>query len=386
MSGQDQRFMRLALALGARGLGTVWPNPAVGCVIVRDGVIAGRGWTQPGGRPHAEAIALAQAGERAAGATAYVSLEPCAHYGKTPPCAEALVQAGIGRVVSALTDPDPRVAGRGHARLRAAGIELLEGIEAQTARQANAGFLSRVQRGRPLLTLKLAMTLDARIATATGQSRWITGPQARRRVHLMRATHDAVLIGAGTARADNPDLSVRDLGIARQPVRIVADARLGLSPDSRLGRSLDLAPVWLLHGPQAPVDAQEMWAELGATLIPCALDPMGRLDMRDALARLSARGLTRVLCEGGGGLAASLVRDDLVDDLSVFSAGHLFGADGTAGLAALGVTGIEPHRWHLHGAQAIGQDLMHVWRRVGGALDATAGASSAKALNLETNS
>jgi len=369
MTGQDQRFMRLALSLGARGLGGVWPNPAVGCVIVRDGIIRGRGWTQPGGRPHAEAHALAQAGTAAAGATAYVSLEPCAHHGKTPPCADALITAGISRVVTAITDPDPRVAGRGHDRLRAAGVEVKERVEAEAARQVNAGFLSRVQRGRPLLTLKLALTLDARIATAAGQSRWITGPQSRRRVHLMRATHDAVLVGAGTARADNPDLSVRDLGIARQPVRIVADARLGLSPDSRLGRSIDHAPVWLLHGPNAPVDAGEMWAELGATLIPCALDPMGRLDMRDAMAQLGARGLTRVLCEGGGRLAASLVQDDLVDDLTVFSAGHLFGADGTAGLAAMGVTGIEPHRWRLHQAQAVGQDLLHVWRRVNGPLD-----------------
>lgn len=359
----DTRFMRLAIALGARGLGNVWPNPAVGCVIVKDGVILGRGWTQPGGRPHAEVRALAQAGARAAGATAYVSLEPCAHYGQTPPCAEALVAAGVARVVSALTDPDPRVAGRGHARLRAAGVAVREGVEAAAARQVNAGFLSRIERGRPMLTLKLALTLDARIATATGESHWITGAQARRKVHLMRARHDAVLVGAGTARADDPDLRVRDLGDLGQPVRIVADSRLRLPLDSRLGRSLEAAPVWLLHGPDAADGVCAQWQARGARLVACGLDPSGRLDIAEALAKLGVAGLTRVLCEGGGGLAASLVRADLVDDLAVFSAGHLFGADATPALAAIGVAGIGAHRWRLVRSGAVGGDLFHLWRR-----------------------
>lgn len=366
MSGDDdRRFMRLALALGARGLGAVWPNPAVGCVLVQGGVIVGRGWTQPGGRPHAEVMALRQAGDRARGATAYVTLEPCAHHGKTPPCAEALVAAGVARVVSALTDPDPRVAGGGHAILRAAGIAVTEGVEAEAARQANAGFLSKVVRARPMVTLKLALTLDARIATATGESRWITGAQARRRVHLMRATHDAVMVGAGTARADDPDLRVRDLGIDRQPVRIVVDSRLGLPLDSRLGRSLDRAPLWLLHGAAAPAAARRDWAARGAGLILCAGDAAGRIDMADALAQLAARGLTRVLCEGGGGLAASLVAGGLADELAVFSAGHLFGADGTPGLAAMGVGAIGETAWRLVSVRAEGADLFHLWRRAG---------------------
>ncbi|WP_417587146.1 bifunctional diaminohydroxyphosphoribosylaminopyrimidine deaminase/5-amino-6-(5-phosphoribosylamino)uracil reductase RibD [Pararhodobacter oceanensis] len=365
VSEADRRFMRLAVGLGARGLGAVWPNPAVGCVIVNAGRIVGRGWTQAGGRPHAEVHALAQAGEAARGATAYVSLEPCSHHGKTPPCAEALVAAGVARVVSALTDPDARVAGRGHAMLRAAGIDVSEGVEEEAARLANGGFLSRIQRGRPMLTLKLALTLDARIATAAGHSRWITGPEARRHVHMMRATHDAVLVGAGTARADDPDLRIRDLGITRQPVRIVADSRLSLPPESRLGRSLDQAPLWLLHTAQASEVARDMWRAEGAEVIECAQDPMGRLDLADALQQLGARGLTRVLCEGGGGLAASLVRGDLVDELAVFSAGHMFGADGTAGLAGLGVDEIPPHRWALSHSQQVGRDLLHQWRRVG---------------------
>ncbi len=364
----DARFMRLAIALGQRGLGRVWPNPAVGCVIVRHGaggrpVIVGRGWTQPGGRPHAEVEALAQAGAAARGATAYVSLEPCAHHGRTPPCAEALAQAGVARVVSALRDPDPRVDGGGYARLRAAGIEVAEGVEADAAAAANAGFLARIRLGRPFVTLKLALTLDGRIATATGLSRWITGPQARRRVHMMRAAHDAVMVGGGTARVDDPDLRVRDLGLAHDPVRIVADSRMGLSLESRLGQSIGAAPVWLLHGPQAPAALRRAWSSRGARVIGCRPDELGRLDIADALARLGAAGLTRVLCEGGGGLAASLIRAGLADELVVFSAGRLFGADGTAALAAIGVTELGETAFTLHETRACGDDLMHRWRR-----------------------
>ncbi|MCB1362205.1 MAG: bifunctional diaminohydroxyphosphoribosylaminopyrimidine deaminase/5-amino-6-(5-phosphoribosylamino)uracil reductase RibD [Rhodobacter sp.] len=364
MADDDGRYMRMALGLAARGLGTVWPNPAVGCVLVRDGVVVGRGWTQPGGRPHAEVRALAQAGAAARGATAYVTLEPCAHHGKTPPCAEALIAAGVVRVVTALTDPDSRVSGRGHAMLRAAGIPVTEGVEAEAAHRANLGFLLRVREGRPMVTLKLALTLDARIATASGESRWITGPEARRRVHLMRARHDAVLVGSGTARADDPDLTVRDLGIDRQPVRIVTDSRLGVSADSRLGRGARQSPVWMLHGPHAPAAAREAWSARGAELVPCATDPMGRLDVGAAVRALGARGLTRVFCEGGGGLGASLIAAGLVDELVVFSAGRLFGADGTPGLAGLGVTRIGPRDWALDGVESVGSDLMHRWRRL----------------------
>ena len=359
----DLRFMRLAIALGRRGLGQVWPNPAVGCVIVQGETIVGRGTTGAGGRPHAEAVALARAGAAARGATAYVSLEPCAHHGRTPPCAAALVNAGVARVVTPLTDPDPRVAGRGHAMLRRAGVTVTEGVAADAARAAHAGFLMRLGAGRPMVTLKLALTLDGRIATSAGTSRWITGPEARRRVHLMRAHHDAVLIGAGTARSDDPDLRVRELGIGRQPVRIVADSRLGLTPDSRLGRTLELAPVWLLHGPRAWRATRNAWVQAGAETIACATDALGRLDIADALGRLGARGLTRVFCEGGGGLAASLLQAGAVDELVVFSAGHAFGADGTAGLAAMGVTAIGPRPFDLVEAMPCGADLMHRWRR-----------------------
>ena len=355
--------MRLAIALGQRGLGRVWPNPAVGCVLVREGRIIGRGWTAPGGRPHAEPQALAQAGAAARGATAYISLEPCAHHGRTPPCTDALVGAGVARVVTALTDPDPRVCGGGHARLRAAGVEVCETVLEPEARAANAGFLMRMAQGRPRVTLKLAMTLDGRIATAAGESRWITGAQARRAVHAMRARHDAVLVGAGTARADDPDLRVRDLGVAAQPVRLVADPRLSLSPEGRLGRSAGETPVWMLHGAQAPAAAQAAWAATGARLIAVGQTAQG-LDPAAMLQALGAQGLTWLLCEGGGLLAASLLRAGLVDELAVFAAGRLLGAEARPGVGPLGLERLaEAPGFTLAELRPVGDDVLQIWRR-----------------------
>ncbi len=354
--------MAHALSLGQRGLGRTWPNPAVGCVIVHGRRIVGRGWTQPGGRPHAEVMALQQAGQAARGATAYVTLEPCAHHGQTPPCAEALIAAGITHVVTALTDPDPRVSGQGHALLRAAGVEVTEGILADAARAANAGFLKRVTQNSPLVTLKLATTLDGRIATSSGESRWITSPQSRRAVHALRLTHDAVLIGAGTARADDPDLTVRDLGASHQPIRIVIDPRLSHEAQSRLGRTARQTPVWLCHTDAAPKAAINAWAATGAKLILCeAAD--AQINLTDALQRLAALGLTRILCEGGATLAASLIADHLVDDLITFTAGKLIGATGHPALGPLpdaplknlpALSLIETHQ--------IGPDTMTRWR------------------------
>ena len=355
--------MHHALALAGRGLGRVWPNPAVGCVIVAEGIVIGRGWTQPGGRPHAEMVALAQAGAAARGATAYVTLEPCAHHGKTPPCAEALIAAGVARVVTALTDPDPRVSGGGHAMLRAAGIAVTEDVLADTALAQQAGFLSRVQRGRPLVTLKLALTLDGRIALADGTSRWITGPEARRAVHRMRAAHDAVLIGAGTARADDPDLQVRELGIGWQPVRVVADSGLRLDPAARLLRGVPEAPLWLLHAPDAPDPAR--WQGRGVQTLAVPRGAGGGLDPAGMLAAMGQAGLTRVLCEGGGQLGAALLRAGLVDRLAVFSAGHVFGAEGLAGIGDLARASIGPPRFRLISNRSLGGDLLHIWEDTG---------------------
>lgn len=360
----DERFMDLALSLGRRGLGSVWPNPAVGCVIVQGGRIVGRGWTQPGGRPHAEVVALAQAGEAARGATAYVTLEPCSHHGQTPPCAEALISAGIARVVVALGDPDDRVNGRGIAMFRAAGIEVVTGLGEAEARADQVGFLSRVERGRPMVTLKLAASLDGRIATATGESQWITGPEARRHVHAERMRHDAVMVGAGTARADDPSLTVRGLGAKRQPVRVVLSRHLDIPLDSVLARTAKEVPVWLIHGDRAPDGVVAAWEGLGARCIAVPV-VLGRIDVAAALAALGQAGLTRVFCEGGGGLAASLLAEGLVDEYVGFTAGIALGAEGWPSIAAMGVGALaDAPRLELVELRAIGGDVLHRWRAV----------------------
>jgi diaminohydroxyphosphoribosylaminopyrimidine deaminase/5-amino-6-(5-phosphoribosylamino)uracil reductase len=357
----DATHMAHALRLAARGLGNVWPNPAVGCVIVAGDRIVGRGWTQPGGRPHAEVRALEQAGPMAQGATAYVTLEPCAHHGHTPPCAEALIAAKVARVVTALTDPDPRVSGKGHAMLRAAGIAVTEGACQAEATRLNAGFLKRVTQGLPFLTLKLAATLDGRTATATGESRWITGPQARRKVHALRLSHDAVMVGSGTALADDPDLTVRDLGAQRQPVRIVLDRMLKHSPDSRLGRTARAHPVWLLHGPTAPEPRRQSWTDLGAMLIEVP-EAAGRLDLTAALKALAGKGLTRILSEGGSTLAAALIKARLVDDLALFSGAALIGAEGHSALGHLGLAVLaDAPRPRIRETVTLGPDLFSLW-------------------------
>jgi len=353
--------MRLALSLARRGLGNVWPNPAVGCVIVQAGRIVGRGWTQPGGRPHAETEALSEAGTAAKGATAYVSLEPCAHDGKTPPCAKALIDAGITRVVSATQDSDSRVAGKGHAMLRAAGIAVETGLLEHETRALNLGFFNRIELGCPLVTLKLATSLDGRIATATGQSQWITGPEARRAVHAMRARHDAVLIGAGTARSDDPSLTVRDLGMSRQPVRIVASHRLDLPLDGVLAKTAGEVPVWLCHGDGADPGLLSAWEGLGAHLLPCKTRE-GRLDPTDMLNALGRAGLTRIFCEGGGRLAASLLRNGVVDELVLINAGLALGADGLPSVGGLGLSELRhADRFTLKDVRELGGDVMHRW-------------------------
>ena len=359
----DARFMTTALALGRRGLGRCWPNPAVGCVIVAAGRIVGRGWTQPGGRPHAEVVALAQAGDAARGATAYVTLEPCAHHGKTPPCADALAAAGIARVVIALSDPDDRVNGQGIARLRDAGIEVVEGVGAAQARADQRGFLSRVTRGRPMVTLKLAASLDGRIATASGESRWITGPAARRAVHALRRGHDAVMVGAGTVRADDPALTVRGMGTVRQPVRVVVSRQLDLPLEGQLARTAGEVPVWILHGDRADPVRISAWRDAGAVLHAVPVRG-GRVDMTAALGVLGREGLTRVFCEGGGALAASLLAEDLVDEFVGFTAGLALGAEGRPALDAMGIGRLaDAPRFRLVDTRTLGGDVLHRWVR-----------------------
>ncbi len=359
MPSNDTRWMQLALSLGARGLGFVAPNPAVGCVIVQGGRLLGRGWTQPSGRPHAETMALAQAGA-CAGATAYVTLEPCAHTGKTPPCANALIKAGITRVVCPIADPDPRVSGKGFAMLRAAGITVDIGLMEKEARIANAGFLLTKEQSRPFITLKLAASLDGRIATASGESRWITGAVSRRYVHMLRASHDAVMIGRGTAEADDPMLDIRDLGLSHaNPVRVVLDSQLALNPGSRLAQTAAAIPLWMCHGTGAK--GLERWKKTNATLIETPADDTG-LSLQPLLQILAAKGLTRILVEGGGQLAASLIAANFVDRLEVFHAGLMLGASGTPALAALPYKSLADFPRFTHSeTKTLGSDTLSIW-------------------------
>jgi diaminohydroxyphosphoribosylaminopyrimidine deaminase / 5-amino-6-(5-phosphoribosylamino)uracil reductase len=334
----DRRFMQLALTLGRRGLGRTWPNPAVGAVVVRhdaaDPVVVGRGWTQAGGRPHAETEALGRAGRAARGATLYVSLEPCSHHGKTPPCADAIIAAGIARVVSALEDPNPEVAGQGHARLRAAGIALTVGVGAAEARRAHAGHIRRMRDGRPHVTLKLAVSADDKAGLAGRKPVAITGEAARDRVHLMRAENDAVLIGIGTALADDPLLTCRLPGMAaRSPVRIVLDSRLRLPPDGRLARTARDTPVWVIATASAPAPAERRLAEQGVEIL--RVEGTAAIDLGAAMKALAARGTTRLLAEAGPILAAALIEGDLVDEVALFRSQAVLGADGIDALEGL---------------------------------------------------
>jgi diaminohydroxyphosphoribosylaminopyrimidine deaminase/5-amino-6-(5-phosphoribosylamino)uracil reductase len=364
---EDLIHMRAALALARRGLGNAWPNPAVGCVLVKDGRVIGRGWTQPGGRPHAETEALRRAGAAARGATAYVTLEPCSHHGRTPPCCEALAGAGIARVVMAMRDPDPRVNGRGLAMLRGAGIAVEEGLLEAEARALNAGFFRRIQAGMPVVTLKLASTLDGRIATATGESRWITGEAARREVHALRARHDAILVGSGTVLADDPDLTCRIPGMERVPMlRVVADARLRTPPSARLVQSAGVAPVLIMTAHGHPPAAQAPFIAAGADIITAPAHAAGGLDLPSLLRALGRRGVTRVLAEGGAGLAAALLRQGLVDRLVWFHAPAVMGGDGHPALEGLRLAALSAMpRFRRVALRALGDDMLSEFERIG---------------------
>ena len=364
-SVDDLAHMRAALTLARRGLGEVWPNPAVGCVLVKDGRVVGRGWTQPGGRPHGETEALERAGAAARGATAYVSLEPCCHWGKTPPCTDALIAAGVARVVLPIEDPDPRVSGRGIAKLREAGIEVDCGLCAGEAAELNAGFFLRLKEGRPLVTLKLATTLDGQLATSTGESRWITGDLARDRAHLLRASHDAVMIGSNTVIIDDPRLTCRLPGLDEQsPVRIVLDSRLNVPLTARVVAEARAVPTWFItlrHGDPA---RREAFRSCGVELIEVAPTPAHMVDMPAAFQALGRRGLTRVLVEGGSTLAAVLLRAGLVDRLAWFHAPALIGGDGIPAVAGFGLHELaQAPRFERIAVETVGEDVLETLRR-----------------------
>ncbi|WPO40029.1 bifunctional diaminohydroxyphosphoribosylaminopyrimidine deaminase/5-amino-6-(5-phosphoribosylamino)uracil reductase RibD [Tardiphaga sp. 42S5] len=339
----DLRFMQLALTLGRRGQGRTWPNPAVGAVIVKDGVIIGRGWTQPGGRPHAEPVALAQAGEAARGATLYVTLEPCSHFGKSPPCADAIVAAGIARVVAAIEDPNPDVAGQGHARLRAAGIRVDVGLCAEQAARDHAGHFRRVRDKRPHVVLKLAVSPDDKIAAAGHKPVAVTGEMVRSRVHLLRAQCDAVLVGMGTVLADDPELTCRLPGMMkRSPVRVVLDRALRISGNSKLVHSARTTPIWVMTSSLSEAPAAMALGAAGTQVlrVPTTTSPPPGLDLLAVLHSLSEKGITKLLVEGGSKVAASFVAAGLVDEVWLFRGPKEIGEGGIAALDALPLSAI----------------------------------------------
>jgi diaminohydroxyphosphoribosylaminopyrimidine deaminase / 5-amino-6-(5-phosphoribosylamino)uracil reductase len=352
-SATDHAAMARALQLAALGLETTTPNPRVGCVLVRDGETVGEGWHRRAGEPHAEIHALAEAGERARGATAYVSLEPCSHHGRTPPCAEALIAAGLTRVVAAMTDPNPLVAGEGVTRLRDAGIQVECGLLESEARELNIGFVSRMSRGRPWLRLKAAATLDGKTALDNGVSQWITGEAARADGHRWRARACAILTGIGTVKADDPQLTVRAVPCRRQPLRVVVDARLELTHAARL---VDGQPV-LVACVQADPDKLAMLAAHNVEVVEIP-NATGKVDLPALLRELGRRGINEVHAEAGFKLNGSLWREDCVDELLLYLAPALVGdaAQGLFNLPAL--TRLEDRsRLRFHDIRQVGGDL-----------------------------
>jgi diaminohydroxyphosphoribosylaminopyrimidine deaminase/5-amino-6-(5-phosphoribosylamino)uracil reductase len=362
----DERFMRLALTLGRRGLGRTWPNPAVGAVVVRDGVIVGRGWTQPGGRPHAEPEALARAGEAAQGATLYVTLEPCSHFGKSPPCVDAVIASGIARVVSAIEDPNPEVAGQGHARLRAAGITVDVGLGAAEAARDHAGHFRRIRDKRPHVILKLAVSADDKIGAAGHKPVAITGEAARARVHLLRAQCDAILVGINTVLADDPLLNCRLPGMeVRSPVRLVLDRALRIPGTSRLVHSARETPLWVITSDLSDAPAAMKLGAAGAQVIRVAAtaNPHG-LDLPAVLRALSEKGVTRLMVEGGARVASSFVAAGLVDEVWLLRGPDMVGADGVPALDALPLSSItQSPGFRVRASEDVGKDTLTIYER-----------------------
>jgi diaminohydroxyphosphoribosylaminopyrimidine deaminase/5-amino-6-(5-phosphoribosylamino)uracil reductase len=362
----DQRFMQLAQTLGRRGLGRSWPNPAVGAVLVKDGVIIGRGWTQASGRPHAETEAITRAGVAARNATLYVTLEPCSHFGKTPPCADAIISAGITRVVSAIEDPNPEVAGQGHARLRAAGITVDIGLGAAEAARDHAGHFRRFRDKRPHVILKLAVSSDDKIADAGHKPVAITGEAAKARVHLLRAQCDAVMVGIGTVQADDPLLTCRLPGMeAHSPVRVVLDRSLRISGTTRLVQSARQTPLWVMTSTGAEAPAAAKLGAAGAQVIRIpGTSTTPRLDVTAVLNVLAERGITRLLVEGGARVASSFVAAGLVDEFWLLRGRDSIGAGGVAALDALPLSALtRSPTLKQRASEMLQQDILTIYER-----------------------
>ena len=358
----DERFMALAFALGRRGLGNTWPNPAVGAVVVKNGVILGRGWTQPGGRPHAETQALKQAGRAARGATLYVTLEPCSHHGKTPPCTDAIIRAGIARVISAMDDPNPEVAGQGLAKLRDRKIAIESGLGAEAAKRAHIGHITRMTQGRPNVMLKLALSADGKIGAAGRQPVAITGSEARERVFQMRAMNDAILVGMGTVLSDDPALTCRLPGMMeRSPVRILLDARLRVPISTGVVGTAHDAPTWIFGDTKASAMGEEVLRAKGVEVFRVESED-GRLDLSAVLKVLVERGITRLMVEGGSTVAASFVKADLVDEAALFRAPKQIGPHGIDALDKMPLTALTSRLKRVTTEQ-VGADTLELYER-----------------------
>jgi len=359
----DARFMALALDLGRRGLGHTWPNPAVGAVIVKDGVILARGWTQDGGRPHAEVEALKRAKKLAEGATMYVTLEPCSHQGKSPPCADAIIRSGITRVVSALEDPNPEVKGQGHERLRAKGIAVEVGLGGDEARRVHAGHIAKVTLGRPHVLLKMAISADGKVGLAGRRQAAISGEAARQRVYQLRAQSDAILVGIGTVLADNPQLTCRLPGMMeRSPVRVVLDAKLRVPLNLSVVATVRETPTWVFAARTTSAIAQEVLEQRGCKVFRVD-DADGRLDLEQVLRTLAGEGITRLMVEGGPTVAASLVAADLVDEAVLLRGDKEIGTGGIGPLEGMEL-GVLTSRFHMRGSETLGPDTLEHYERL----------------------
>ncbi|MGN7610725.1 bifunctional diaminohydroxyphosphoribosylaminopyrimidine deaminase/5-amino-6-(5-phosphoribosylamino)uracil reductase RibD [Magnetococcales bacterium HHB-1] len=358
----DRRFMARALRLAARAEGRTRPNPMVGALIVKAGRVVGKGYHHRAGEPHAEVLALREAKNRAKGATAYVTLEPCCHFGRTPPCSQALIDAGVSRVVVAMEDPNPKVAGGGLAALRRAGIQTLVGILKKEAEALNLPFLTWIRDQRPAITLKTAASLDGKIATHTGESQWITGSAARRMVQRLRARHDAVMVGIGTVLIDNPRLNCRTIslheertetssGRSRNPIRVIVDSQLRTPPDAQLFQVAFDAPIWIATAGALPEKERLFKEQLPrkrpeVSFIHCQKNDQGRVDLEDLMKKLGAREITSLLSEAGGKLTASLLEKKLVEKLALFLAPRLIGGRDAAGIFdGFGISELHKSPW-----------------------------------------
>ncbi len=360
---EDARFMSAAIRLGERELGRTWPNPSVGAILVRDDVVVGRGWTKTGGRPHAETVAIHEAGDAARGATLYVSLEPCSHHGRTPPCADAIIEAGIARVVSAMEDPNPLVGGEGHKRLRAAGIEVRENLLRKEAERVHAGHIFRFARKRPYITLKLAVSSNGKAGLAGRRPAPITGEAARDLVHLMRSRTDAIAVGIGTVMADDPYLTCRLPGMEdRSPLRIVLDSSLRLPLASRLVTTAREVPVWVIAEQDASYDNERSLAPHGIEVLRAPLTEEGG-DLDTALAMLAERGIGRLMVEGGPAVAAEFLQKGLVDQAVIFQSPDPLPEDGIDGLPAPHGGFFPEAGFNLRGRHDAGDDQIFLYER-----------------------